>query len=118
MNLPIGWQAVHRAEDGELVGYLSRAENRGAPGWTARTIFGGALQTFADRESAARHLTAHGLAVLAAKWWYWSVPDNRWILTFLVEARLGAVTVRFGYDPASSVTLRGDDLDRLALAIP
>src|SRR5664279_6552286 len=43
MNLPIGWQAVHRAEDGELVGYLSGAENRGAPGWTAKTIVGGSV---------------------------------------------------------------------------
>jgi len=76
------------------------------------------LQSFADRESAARHLTAHVLAVLAVKWWYWSVPDNRWLLTFPIEARLGAVTVRFGYVPTSSVTLRGDDLDKLALAIP
>ena len=33
--------------------------------------------------------------------------------TWLVEARPGAVTVRFGYDPHDTATLTGADLDRL-----
>lgn len=57
------------------------------------------------------------MPLLAEKWWYHSDDRSGPPVTFLVEARLGAVTVRFGYDPdpANVATLRGRDLERLSL---
>jgi len=111
---------VHRESDGELVGYVSHEVRDGAPTWVARALFGAELRSFAEREHAARYLRAHGLPLLAEKWWYWSEEAESWLLTFLIEARLGAVQVRFGYDPdpANVAVLRGAQLDRLSLRVP
>jgi len=110
-------EEIHRDSDGELVGYLSHEDRDGAPTWIARALFGGELRTFASRERAAEYLRAQGLPLLAEKWWYWSDEADRWLLTFLIEARFGAVRVRFGYDPdpANVTVLRGSQLDRLKL---
>lgn len=113
-------EEVHRESDGELVGYVSHEVRDGASIWVARTLFGGELRTFAEREHVARYLRAHGLPLLAEKWWYRPEETDSWLLTFLIEARLGAVQVRFGYDPdpANVAVLRGAQLDRLSLRIP
>jgi hypothetical protein len=110
------WDEVHR-DDGELVGYLSREDRDGRPTWIARALFGGELARFAERTSAADFLRARGLPLLAEKWWYRSDEGAEWRLTFLIEARLGAVRVRFGYDshPSNVADLRGAQLDRLTL---
>jgi len=57
-------EEIHRESDGELVGYVSHEGRDGAPTWVARTLFGGELRTFSEREHAARYLRAHGLPQL------------------------------------------------------
>jgi len=111
------FEPVHRDSDGELVGYLSCDDRDGASAWIARALFGGELGAFAEREPAARFLRERGLALLAEKWWYRADDRSEARLTFLVEARLGAVTVRFGHDPdpANVALLHGAALDRLSL---
>jgi len=117
MSREVTLEEIRRESDGELVGYLSHEDRDDAPTWVARALFGGELSTFTSRERAAEYLRAHGLPVLAEKWWYWSDETDRWLLTFLIEARLDAVRVRFGYDPdpAKVTVLRGAQLDRLKL---
>ena len=108
-------EAVHRDEDGEVVGYLSFETRDHVQVWVARSIFGGELKGFAERADAARFLGTYGLSILAEKWRYWSESEQRWLLTHLVEARLGSVQVRFGYDPSAkgSSTLAGAELANL-----
>jgi hypothetical protein len=110
-------EPMHRDNDGELVGYLGREHRAGAPVWIARALFGGELRAFGGREPAARFLCERGLPLLAEKWWYRADDRSDARLTFLVEARLGAVTVRFGHDPdpANVAVLRGAALARLSL---
>lgn len=117
MSQPAGLEEIHRSSDGELVGYLSREDRDGEPAWIARALFGGELRAFPERESAARFLRERGLPLLAEKWWYHSDDRSDSRLTFLIEARLGAVTVRFGYDPdpANVAVLHGAALERLSL---
>ena len=94
-------------------------KKRLSTGWpkSARALFGGELRGFGDREPAARFLRERGLPLLAGKWWYRADDRSAARLTFLVEAWLGAVTVRFGYDPdpANVAVLRGAALERLSL---
>jgi hypothetical protein len=110
-------QAIHRTSDGELVGYVSCEDRADGPVWIARALFGGELRAFPEREPAARFLRERGLPLLAEKWWYRADDRSDARLTFLVEARLGAVTVQFGYDPdpANVAELRGRALERLSL---
>jgi hypothetical protein len=117
MHDPHQLEPIHRSSDGELVGYLSREQRDGEPLWIARALFGGELRAFPDREPAARFLGERGLPLLAEKWWYRADDGSDARLTFLVEARLGAVTVRFGHDPdpANVAVLRGAALERLSL---
>ncbi|MGY1595030.1 hypothetical protein ACI789_13625 [Geodermatophilus sp. SYSU D00965] len=109
-------EPVHRGEDGELVGYLSTERRDGARCVVAHALFGSALRTFPDREEAAAWLRRRGLPVLAERWWYRPADGSDERPTDLVEARLGAVTVRFGYDPDDIATLTGAELDRLTPA--
>jgi hypothetical protein len=102
-------EPVHRPEDGELVGHLTGADRE--VGWTAHAVFGAPLRTLPTREEAVSFLRTRGLALLAERWTYTPVdgePRPAW----LVEARPGAVVVRFGHDPAS-VPLTGAELARL-----
>ncbi|MGY1607964.1 hypothetical protein [Geodermatophilus sp. SYSU D00700] len=106
-------EPVHRPEDGELVGHLAAAPCDG--GWTAHAVPGTPLRAFATREEAVSFLRARGLALLAERWEYRPADGGEPRTAWLVEARPGAVVVRFGYDPAS-VTLTGADLERLTPA--
>jgi hypothetical protein len=117
MSHPPGLEPIHRGSDGELVGYVSREDRDGESAWIARALFGGELRAFGKREPAIRFLRERGLPLLAEKWWYHSDDRSDPRLTFLVEARLGAVTVRFGYDPdpANVAVLHGAALERLSL---
>ncbi len=105
--------AVHRAEDGELVGWLSTERRGDADVVVARALFGTALRVLPDRQAAEAFLRRCGLPLLAERWWYRPADGTPERPTWLVEARPGAVTVRFGYDPQDTATLTGADLDRL-----
>ena len=112
MTPPPVLEPVHRPEDGELVGHLAVAGDDA--GWTAHAVFGTPLRAFPTRGEAVAFLRARGLALLADRWTYTpetGEPRTAW----LVEARPGAVVVRFGYDPAS-VPLEGAELARLTPA--
>ncbi|MGY1686420.1 hypothetical protein ACI8AK_12595 [Geodermatophilus sp. SYSU D00867] len=112
MTTTPGLEPVHRPEDGELVGHLTADDGR--DGWTAHAVPGMPLRRFPTREQAVAFLRERGLALLADRWTYTpetGEPRTAW----LVEARPGAVVVRFGYDPAS-VPLAGADLRRLTPA--
>jgi hypothetical protein len=104
---------VHRAEDGELVGWLSTERRGDGDVVVARALFGAALRVLPDRPAAEAFLRRCGLPLLAERWWYRPADGTAERPTWLVEARPGAVTVRFGYDPHDTATLTGDDLDRL-----
>ena len=107
-------EPVHRPEDGELVGHLARAcDDR----WVAHAVFGAPLWAFTGRAEAEAFLRSRGLALLAERWEYRPAGGGEPRTTWLVEARPGAVVVRFGHDPAS-VPLGGADLDRLTPARP
>ena len=107
-------QPVHRREDGELVGHLTTERRDGTDVCVAHSVFGAPLQEFADGEQAAAFLRRCGLPLLAEQWWYRPADGSPERPTTLVEARLGEVTVRFGYDP-QAVTLSGAELARLTL---
>ena len=104
---------VHRAEDGELVGWLSTERRGDADVVVARTLFGSALRELPDRPAAESFLRRCGLPLLAERWVYRPADGTAERPAWLVEARPGAVTVRFGYDPHDTATLTGADLDRL-----
>jgi hypothetical protein len=108
-------QRVVREEDGELVGHVGVERRAGAEVWTARTVFGSVLRVCTHREEAVAFLRRCGLPLLAERWWYRPSDDAEWRPTVLVEARPGAVTVRFGLDPYDTATLTGEALDRLVL---
>ena len=112
MTVPPVLEPVHRPEDGELVGHLTTAADR--DGWTAHAVFGAPLRTLPTREEAVSFLRTRGLALLADRWTY-TPADGEPRTAWLVEARPGAVVVRFGYDPAS-VPLTGPELERLTPA--
>jgi hypothetical protein len=112
MTTPPALEPVHRREDGELVGHLT-ADRDG--GWVAHAVPGTPLRPFPTREEAVSHLRTRGLALLAERWVYRPDDGGEPRTTWLVEARPGAVVVRFGYDP-TPVALTGADLDRLAPA--
>ena len=108
-------ERVLREEDGELVGHVG-VERRGrADAWVAHAVFGSVLRAFPDRAEAVAFLRRSGLPLLAERWWYRPSDDAEWRPTVLVEARPGAVTVRFGADPYDTVTLTGEALGRLVL---
>ena len=104
---------VHRAEDGELVGWLSTERRGDADVVVARTLFGTALRALPDRPAAESFLRRCGLPLLAERWLYRPADGTAERSAWLVEARPGAVVVRFGYDPYDTATLTGPDLDRL-----
>ncbi|RBY79767.1 hypothetical protein DQ238_08950 [Geodermatophilus sp. TF02-6] len=108
-------EPVHREEDGELVGYVSAQRRDDADVWVARALFGSVLRVFPGREEAAEFLRRLGLPLLAERWWYRPSEGTAERPTSLVEARLGAVTVRFGHDPRDTAVLSGAELDRLRL---
>lgn len=108
-------ERVVREEDGELVGHVGVERREGADVWVARAVFGSVLRTCPDREDAVAFLRRSGLSLLAERWWYRPSDDAEWRPTVLVEARPGAVTVRFGSDPYDTATLSGEALDRLVL---
>ena len=106
-------ERVVREEDGELVGHV-RVERRGdSDVWVACAVFGAALRVLPDRPAAESFLRRCGLPLLGDRWWYRPGDGTAERPTWLVEARPGAVTVRFGYDPRDTATLTGADLDRL-----
>lgn len=108
-------ERVLRDEDGELVGHVGVERREGAEVWVARAVFGSVLRVFPHREEAVAFLRRSGLPLLAERWWYRPSDDAEWRPTVLVEARPGAVTVRFGPDPYDTATLTGEALDRLVL---
>ncbi|MGY1661441.1 hypothetical protein ACI78Q_09515 [Geodermatophilus sp. SYSU D00705] len=110
-------EPVHRREDGELVGHLTTARREDGDACVAHSLFGAPLQEFADREQAAEFLRRRGLPLLAERWWYRPADGSPERPVTLVEARLGEVTVRFGYD-RESVTLSGAELARLTVTRP
>ncbi len=112
MTTPV-LEPVHRPEDGELVGHLTAAGRDG--GWLAHAVPGTPLRAFPTREDALCFLRVRGLALLAERWEYRPDDGGEPRTAWLVEARPGAAVVRFGYDPAS-VTLTGEELDRLSPA--
>ena len=111
-NQPV-LEPVHRPEDGELVGHL--AVTGDDAGWMAHAVPGTPLRAFPTREEAESFLHARGLALLAERWEYRPADGGEPRTAWLVEARPGAVVVRFGYDTAS-VPLSGPDLERLTPA--
>ena len=103
---------VHRAEDGELVGWLSTERRGDADVVVARTLFGSALRVLPDRPTAESFLRRCGLPLLAERWAYRPADGTAERTAWLVGARPGAVTVRFGHEPHDTATLTGADLDR------
>ncbi len=95
------------------MGWLSTERRGDADVWIARALFGAALRVLPDRPSAEAFLRRCGLPVLAERWEYRPADGAAERSAWLVEARPGAVTVRFGYDPQGTATLTGADLDRL-----
>jgi hypothetical protein len=116
MTPPPVLEPVHRPEDGELVGHLAAVSAAGAGDdrWVAHAVFGAPLRTFAGRDEAEAFLRSRGLALLAERWEYRPAGGGEARPTWLVEARPGAVVVRFGYDVAAT-ELTGADLGRLTL---
>ncbi|MEX5718788.1 hypothetical protein [Geodermatophilus maliterrae] len=108
-------EPVHRPEDGELVGHLAVADRDA--GWVAHAVPGTPLRAFPTREEAVSFLRTRGLALLAERWEYRPADGGEPRTAWLVEARPGAVVVRFGYD-TTSVPLSGDELHRLVPARP
>jgi hypothetical protein len=108
-------ERVVREEDGELVGHVGLERRGDADVWVARAVFGSVLRVFPHREEAVAFLRRSGLPLLAERWWYRPSDDAEWRPTVLVEARPGAVTVRFGLDPYDTATLTGEALARLVL---
>ena len=65
--IPTDWHPVHRAEDGEHVGYLVPD---GSPDLVVPTsLVGTALGPAQVRATATAHLRARGLAALDRRWW-------------------------------------------------
>ena len=108
-------ERVLREEDGELVGHVDVERRGGADVWVAHAVFGSVLRAFPDRAEAVAFLRRSGLPLLAERWWYRPSDEAEWRPTVLVEARPGAVSVRFGADPYDTVTLTGEALGRLVL---
>ena len=108
-------ERVLREEDGELVGHVGVERRGGADVWVARAVFGSVLRAFPDQAEAVAFLRRSGLPLLRERWWYRPSDDAEWRPTVLVEARAGAVPVRFGADPYDTVTLTGEALGRLVL---
>ncbi len=108
-------ERVLRGEDGELVGHVGVERRGGVDVWVAHAVFGSVLRAFPDRAEAVAFLRRSGLPLLAERWWYRPSDEAEWRPTVLVEARPGAVTVRFGADPYDTVTLTGEALGRLVL---
>ncbi|WP_222193908.1 hypothetical protein [Modestobacter italicus] len=70
--IPSAWEAVHRPEDGELVGYLAPHDD----GLVVPTTLTGTPAGAPDEpEAAAGLLVASGLARLARRWWC-RLPDT------------------------------------------
>ena len=82
---------VHRAEDGELVGWLSTERRGDADVVVARTLFGTALRVLPDRPAAESFLRRCGLPLLAERWVY--RPDGHRPQLVEHHARLLAVVV-------------------------
>ena len=108
-------ERVVREADGELVGHVGVERRGDADVWVACAVFGSVLRVFPDRQEAVAFLRRSGLPLLAERWWYRPSEEAEWGPTVLVEARPGAVTVRFGLDPHDTATLTGEALDRLVL---
>ena len=64
--IPGHWQAVHRPDDGEVVGYLA---SDGAAGVVPTTLVGTALGAPGPAAEARAVLLARGLAALDGRWW-------------------------------------------------
>jgi hypothetical protein len=62
---PTGWQPYRRAEDDELVGYLSTDER----GTTPLTLFGYPLSDPVDEAAAVEVLQGRGRSALGEPWW-------------------------------------------------
>lgn len=86
---PTAAQAVRRPEDDELMGYLVHDQSQ----WSACTVFGYTLATFATRPEAREYLLANGLAVLADDWEFLD-DDGEWYKCGLIEAKPDHITAR------------------------
>ena len=87
--IPTDWTEHHRAEDGELLGYLAPGED--GTFWPV-TVFGHPLGGDGTREDAERTLDAIGLSYLADQWLL-ERPGHQPISVQIVEASPDSVTV-------------------------
>lgn len=84
---------MRRADDGELCGFVAPVDG----GWVARTVFGADLGRHGDRDAAAEHVLAEGLAVLAERWILRHGASGDEEIVCIQEANAEAVTVALGY---------------------
>jgi hypothetical protein len=75
---------VRRAEDGELLGYVSASAD--GESWLALAVFGGRLGRRATRAEAVDLVRSEGLASLARRWFWRAVGSDEWEVVVIQEA--------------------------------
>jgi hypothetical protein len=94
--------AVRRADDGELCGFVEDREGR----WCARTVFGALLGDHADRDGAVEQVRREGLASLAERWTLRNRETGAEEIVCIQEANETVVTVALGYYSLPGVPTR------------
>ncbi len=85
--------AVHRASDNELCGFVDGR----ADGWHALTVFGASLGVHPTKLDAERMVTNEGLASLMERWTLVDESGSNEEIVCIQEAHPEAVTVVVGY---------------------
>lgn len=86
-------EEIRRADDGELCGHVAPVDG----GWHSLTVFGAVLGNHDDRDAAAQHVLADGLACLAERWTLRNAATGEEEIVCLQEANPQSVTVALGY---------------------
>ena len=103
-------EAVRRADDGELCGYV---EQRGGE-WHALTVFGAELGRHDVRAGAVDHVLEHGLSSLAERWTLRDGATGEEEIVCIVEANVRSVTVARGWYSMPGVPTLRITTDQLA----
>lgn len=84
---------VRRPDDDELCGFI---ESRSGE-WRALVVFGAMLGSHGERDAAAAHVLAEGLASLAERWTLRHRETGHEEIVCIIEANATEVTVALGY---------------------